>query len=152
MAAKNFATALAFTLSFEGGWADNPYDPGGATMRGVTLRTFRRYHPGASAWNLRNAPINAFETIYRKEYWEKIGADALPPGVDLMAFDIGVNMGVGRIAPWLRQTANLGPVERIHALGVRRVGFWRSLRIFRKFGTGWLRREAGCLKASMALT
>ncbi len=40
---RNFQRALSLVLKSEGGWSDNPADPGGATMRGVTLATFRRY-------------------------------------------------------------------------------------------------------------
>ncbi len=32
-----FQQAVNFTLDQEGGWADNPADPGGATMCGITL-------------------------------------------------------------------------------------------------------------------
>lgn len=44
----NFAACLAETLSHEGGWADDPRDAGGATMKGVTLATYRRWKPGAT--------------------------------------------------------------------------------------------------------
>ena len=151
MASATFPKALAFTLCFEGLWSDDPRDPGGATMRGVTLATFRQFYPGATATQLRNAPMLAFETIYRKGYWAKINADALPAGVDLLAFDIAVNMGPARVLPWLAETAKLSPVARIHAIDARRLGFWRALRTFPVFGKGWLRRENACLKAALAL-
>ncbi|MEQ9245176.1 MAG: glycosyl hydrolase 108 family protein, partial [Nitratireductor sp.] len=51
---ENFVPSLNFTLGEEGGWSDHKDDPGGATMRGVTLRTFRRFKPGASKRDLRN--------------------------------------------------------------------------------------------------
>lgn len=37
---RNFAPALALALKSEGGWSDNPADPGGATMKGVTLAKY----------------------------------------------------------------------------------------------------------------
>ncbi|MFD2053036.1 glycosyl hydrolase 108 family protein [Mesorhizobium calcicola] len=40
---RNFAWALALVLKSEGGWSDNPADPGGATMKGVTLANSSRY-------------------------------------------------------------------------------------------------------------
>ena len=36
----DFATFLPLVLANEGGWSDNPHDPGGATNRGITARTF----------------------------------------------------------------------------------------------------------------
>ena len=36
----NFAEALGLTLRHEGGFVNNPKDPGGATNKGVTLATF----------------------------------------------------------------------------------------------------------------
>ena len=40
---RNFRRALSLVLKHEGGWADHPKDPGGATMKGVTLASFRKY-------------------------------------------------------------------------------------------------------------
>ncbi|MFZ9616196.1 MAG: glycosyl hydrolase 108 family protein, partial [Fluviibacter sp.] len=40
---RNFSEALAHTLKHEGGWANHPNDPGGATMKGVTHRTYANY-------------------------------------------------------------------------------------------------------------
>ena len=39
----NFEYCLSVVLENEGGWSDHPRDPGGATMKGVTLKTFRAY-------------------------------------------------------------------------------------------------------------
>lgn len=52
---RNFRRALPLVLKHEGGWADHPKDPGGATMKGVTLATFRRYvKADATKTDLRN--------------------------------------------------------------------------------------------------
>jgi len=39
----NFPACLAEILKHEGGWADHPQDPGGATMKGVTIGTFAQF-------------------------------------------------------------------------------------------------------------
>ncbi len=39
---KHFKKALNLVLVHEGGWADHRRDPGGATMKGITLATFKR--------------------------------------------------------------------------------------------------------------
>ena len=39
-----FPRALAAVLQHEGGYVDDPLDPGGATNQGITLTTFRSYY------------------------------------------------------------------------------------------------------------
>ena len=75
---QNFERCLACTLKEEGGWSDDPHDPGGATMRGVTLATYREYHPGASKDDLRHISDTDLQHIYRHGYWEPIKGDELP--------------------------------------------------------------------------
>ena len=43
MAAGNFALALALVLESEGGYVDDPRDPGGATNLGITRATLARW-------------------------------------------------------------------------------------------------------------
>jgi len=86
------------------------------------------------------------QAIYRALCWDHIGGDQLPHGVDLMAFDIAVNMGTGRANAWLLASARLAPMARIAWLDQRRLGFWRALRTFDVFGRGWCARETACLK------
>jgi len=93
-----FSTVLAETLTHEGGWADHPKDPGGATMKGVTLATYRQYYPNATKADLRKISDADLKMIYRTGYWDKVRGDDLPPGVDLMTFDVAVNSGPRRAA------------------------------------------------------
>ncbi len=67
MTACNFAIALAFTLGQEGGWSDDPNDPGGATNQGITLATFRDWC-GASQTvdDLRDMSHDTRDEIYRR--------------------------------------------------------------------------------------
>ena len=83
---RNFPEALAHTLQFEGGWANNPNDPGGATMKGITQRTFNQYlGRQASQEELRHISDAEVAAIYRKLYWDKCLGDALADGLDLAA-------------------------------------------------------------------
>lgn len=138
----NFANCLAVTLGYEGGWSDHPSDPGGATMKGITLATYRRYRPGATKTQLRNIPAKDVEAIYRAGYWEPVGGDRLAAGVDLATFDAGVNSGPGRARQWLMASIGGPDHVTVQKLCARRLGFMRSLAIWNTFGRGWSRRVA----------
>jgi len=152
MAVDNFTNCLSETLKFEGGWSNNPRDPGGATMSGVTLQVFGQFlgRPASQA-ELRNISRVQLLEIYRKLYWNPIGGDSLPKGVDMILFDIAVNSGDGREHLWALRTAGLEPIPRIKALDALRRGFWRSLKIFRIFGKGWFNRENSILQVSLKM-
>jgi lysozyme family protein len=156
-----FRRCLAETLRHEGGWADHPKDPGGATMKGVTLATFRAFkgNPNATKAELRAISDADVEAIYRTGYWDKTRCDDLPAGVDLMVFDLAVNSGPARAAKFLQAAVNaeadgiigpatlanvaaLPPAEIVIRLRNRRERFFRSLSTFNTFGRGWLRRLA----------
>lgn len=153
MSLINFHNALTFTLTFEGDKSNNPKDPGGKTRKGITQRTY-------SAWRKKNGQTDKdvfsitdqeVAIIYQHDYWDAIGASSLPSGVDLLSFDIAVNMGPGRANQWLTTTKLLAPKDRLKALDAQRLGFWRHLRIFSTFGRGWLRRETACLALAKTL-
>ena len=139
---RNFARALAVTLQYEGGWSDNPRDPGGATMKGVTLGTFRRRKPGATKADLRAISDQDLAAIYRRDFWSAVNGDTLADGVDLVTFDAGVNSGPGRAKQWLMASIGGSNVETVKKVCARRLGFMQSLKIWKSFGKGWARRVA----------
>ncbi len=168
MAKGNIQNCLDVTLEFEGGWADHPKDPGGATMKGVTLTTFRRYVRGATKTDLRNISDEMLQKIYRAGYWDKLRCDELPVGVDLVAFDGGVNSGPGRAGKWLqgavgaRKDGIVGdktlarvltqdPATVVKAVCAKRLGFVQSLRTWSTFGRGWSRRIAKVQAKGLAM-
>jgi lysozyme family protein len=168
MAQGNFKAALAVTLTHEGGWSDHPRDPGGATMKGVTLATFRQFRPGADKDDLRAISSADVERIYRDGYWTPVRGDDLPHGVDLAVFDFGVNSGPGRAVRHLQavvvvpQDGTVGPMT-LNAVGTmrgdvvvqklcaRRLSFVRALSTWDVFGRGWARRIADIEARSVAM-
>lgn len=167
MAKGNLPAVLAETLAYEGGWSDHPSDPGGATMKGITLAVFRRYRPGASKEQLRAISAADLERIYRDGYWGPVRGDDLPEGVDLTVFDYGVNSGPSRSAKDLQRVVGatvdgkIGPATIalvkasapravIKAHCARRLGFVQSLAIWNTFGKGWARRIAGIEAISLS--
>lgn len=152
MAARNFDAILDAVLQFEGGFVNDPRDPGGATNRGITQRTLS-VHLGrkATLTEVRNLSRETAAEIYRRRYWNAIGGDMLPPGVDALAMDIAVNSGVGRSTQWLAECRNMTAGDRIRWLDRRRRSFWKALKTFAVFGNGWMRRENAMLALALKL-
>jgi len=158
---ENFDSALEQVLVHEGGWANHPKDPGGATMKGVTLATFRRHFgQKMTKKDLRIISDKQLKKIYRAGYWGKCKCDELPAGVDYAVFDAAVNSGPGRSAKWLqgavgaKQDGGIGrkTLERVsqhNAIQVsddmcdRRLAFLQNLSTWSTFGGGWGRRVDG---------
>jgi len=172
MAAGNYAACLAIVLEHEGGWANHPKDPGGATMKGVIQRTYDAYRrsKGLPLRSVRNITDPELQEIYRRDYWNKVSGDALPAGIDLATFDGGVNSGPSRGVKWLQKALGVsqdgvaGPKtvgaanasdqrKVIVSMCAHRLGFLKALSHWSTFGKGWLRRVTGteAKAVSMAL-
>lgn len=149
---QNRSTGISFSLQFEGGFCNDPRDPGGATNKGITFATFKAdVDPHGTLQDLRNMSTACAVGVYLKHYWTQINADALPGGVDVLANDIAINMGVGRARQFLAQTANLSAAARVQRLHNLRLGFWKRLATWAHFGKGWTARETACLKLARSL-
>lgn len=83
-----FAAAAAFVLApmIEGGYVNDPRDPGGETNFGIS----RRAYPDLDIKALTKE--EALE-IYKRDYWDAVRADDLPPAIALAVFDAAVNQG-----------------------------------------------------------
>jgi len=110
-----FETCLAFTLKSEGGFVNNPNDPGGATNRGVTQRVYDAYR-GKNNLDPRGVEFisdDEVENIYRSEYWEPCCCDLLAEGVDLCVFDFAVNAGDTRSEDTLQKALGVPVTGKI---------------------------------------
>ena len=154
----NFEQCLALVLKHEGGYVNNPKDPGGRTNLGVTQKVWEEWvgHPVDEA-AMRALTPSDVAPLYKKNYWDKIKGDDLPAGVDYACFDLAVNSGVGRAAKLLQQAVGvsadgaIGPatLDAVASQNPRDVAtevcdlrrkFLQSLPIFATFGKGWTRR------------
>ena len=86
----NLTQALPWVLQHEGGWSDDPVDPGGATNFGITLKVARR-HGIATVDDLRQITDEKVAEIYRADYWRFDGVD--DQAVATKLFDMVVNLG-----------------------------------------------------------
>ena len=149
-----FDDAFANTIGLEGGFVDNPADPGGATMYGVTERVARKY---GYTGDMHDLPLETAKQIAKQEYWDPYQCDALMPLVSMQVFDAVYNGGDA--VRWLQQSSGatvdgvMGPmtvtavnlvnpyvmVMRFLAL---RLTYMTNLDIWPNFGRGWARRIA----------
>lgn len=94
--ATTFDSAIGDVLRAEGGYVNDPVDRGGATKYGISQKAY----PKLDIANLTEAQARE---IYKRDYWDKIGADALPENLRELAFDAAVNQGVGWTKKALKQ-------------------------------------------------
>jgi lysozyme family protein len=155
---ERFDRCLAEVLRLEGGYVDDPRDPGGATKFGVTRAVLSEACGRAVSAEAVSALTRAEAAeIYRNRYWTPTRSGELPAGLDLVVFDAAVNMGPGTAARLLQAALGVaadgvvGPRTLAAALGrpaaetvrtaseLRRARY-RGLSGFHAFGRGWLRR------------
>ena len=169
MTATNFERALPLVLTHEGGWSDDPHDPGGATNLGVTIGTLSLWlgRP-ATKTEVRAMTVASVAPLYRQRFWNAIQGDALPAGLDYALFDFAVNSGPRRAVIGLQRAlgladdGRLGPVTLaalagrdapalIGAVSDGRLAFLRALSTWPRFGRGWGRRVEEVRKAALTM-
>lgn len=159
---SNYKIVQPWVLAYEGGYVNHPKDPGGATMEGITQRTYDadRRRRGLAMQSVRQMEPFERDAIYKVQYWDAVRGDDLPSGIDAAVYDYAVNSGPGRAARELQavlgvaqdgvigvmtldaaQAAN--PFAVIKGLCERRLAFLRRLKHWPTFKTGWTRRVMG---------
>jgi lysozyme family protein len=163
---STFEQAVEIVLHYEGGYSVDPDDPGNWTGGRVGEGALRGTKFGISAAAYPDEDIAALSreragALYRRDYWETIAGDALPPPLALLVFDAAVNNGTHRAAMWLQQA--VGAVDDGHigsktlaatatSVSARGIGavcadfqalrlvFMVALPNWRHFASGWARR------------
>lgn len=154
MAISNREPAIKKTLQWEGGYSNNPADPGGPTMYGITIADVKKYYKAdATAADVKKLPLNAAVDIYRTKYWKTpyYDCDKLAPGVDLVVFDFGVNSGPSRAKSYLMKAVGGTDEETINKICDMRVAFLKGLNK-PVFEAGWLRRVADIRKTALQMS
>lgn len=146
-----FEKAIVLVLKHEGGYVNDPKDPGGETKFGISKRAY----PDLDIKNLSLADAKA---IYHRDYWLKCRCDEVPYPVALIAFDTAVNMGVGAAIKLLQTACSvtsdgifgsqtmaklqaMDPVSLVAGFCTLRMERYTSLPTFQRFGRGWTKRS-----------
>lgn len=174
--ADGFIWSLARILEFEGGFSDDPFDPGGPTNKGITLADFARFKgepvTAESRYRLvaelKRISDAAVARIFRERYWQPARCPDLPPALAHFHFDAAVNQGVGGAARMLQEAlgvaidGEIGPItlgtararsidDTLERYADVRRGRYRALGHFWRFGRGWLARVDKALSQARSL-
>jgi lysozyme family protein len=145
-----FDTAFAFVIGAEGGYVDDPRDPGGKTKYGISQRAY-------PLLNIAALTLEDAKAIYLRDYWEPAGCDQLPAGIATALFDSAVNQGIKPAIKFLQRALRVdddgiigpatiaaaekaGPDSLITNFCVERALHYASLSTFDVYGRGWMRR------------
>lgn len=147
-----------FIRSHEGGFANHPKDPGGATNKGVTLKTYQSFFPGKTVEDLKKITDQEWNHIFKSGFWDKVRADEIhDQSVANLIADWAYNSGVGGAAKEIQKVLGvpvdgiIGP-KTIEAINTRepkelfaslhqaRGNYYRGLKNFSTFGKGWMNR------------
>ena len=138
---STYDEALTKVFEDEGGYSNDPGDPGGPTKYGITIHDARAYwKKDATALDVRNMPKSVAEDIYKAHYANPIGYGVLPAGVDYAVLDYGINSGIYRALKVYHNLLGRDPVAIINAIYSERLKFLKGLKTWRIFGKGWNRR------------
>ena len=139
-AVSSFDQVIGRVLKHEGGYVNDPQDPGGETKFGISKRAYPNV-------DIKGLTIDAAKAIYRRDYWDAVGADNLPPAIRYMAFDTAVNMGVGAAKKMIAQAG--GDLAKFTQLRRDRyAAIIRKRPSSAKYAKGWERRLQEVASAS----
>jgi lysozyme family protein len=150
-----FDDIIEVVLHHEGGYVNDPKDPGGETNFGIAKRS----HPDV---DIKNLTKDDAKDIYYEDYWCANKVPHMPDDLKHIYFDMCVNQGRGRAVKILQQAANakgaglkvdggMGPMT-IAAMGGVELDRVRAYRVkyyadlvtrkpdLEKFYFGWFRR------------
>lgn len=149
---------LATLFEVEGGYVNDPDDPGGVTNYGITWRTLSDWR-GCTVQPEDVAQLTKQEVsaIYLARFWQVMRGDQLPAGLDLYAADFAVNSGPARAASELQRLVGTeddgfvgpktleavrkkDPLRLLLDYDAARMRFLLGLEQWDKFGRGWTNR------------
>jgi lysozyme family protein len=151
-----FDHAFKTLIGHEGGYVNDPRDPGGETKFGISKRSYPQVDIAALT-------LDQAKAIYRRDYWDRMHAEGLPAHVVMQVFDGAVNSGIETSLRWLQKAAGvaqdgvIGKVTLAAANALQedvlirryigtRLEFMTQLSTWQIYGKGWAVRIANQLK------
>lgn len=160
----DFDTVFDRVVGHEGGYSDNPKDPGNWTggKCGIGELKGTKYGLAANTYqslDIKNITESQARAIYHEDWWQALGVNRFSPAMQFQIFDAAFNHGMynaskiyqravgakddGIIGPKTLCAANkLSENDRLLRFLAFRLKFYTSLRTFDDFGRGWSNRVA----------
>lgn len=144
----NFKASLAAVLKIEGGYVNDPHDPGGATNYGITHITYDKWRlsKGLAVRPVQFITADEVATIYKTEYWDIEECDKLPYGLDYAVVDWAVNSGVVKADTAIDRIMELNPNvstdDLINIYTAERLVFLQKLSNWKYYNKSWSKRVA----------
>ena len=140
----------------EGGYVDNPLDPGKATNWGISSRSY-------PSVNIATLSREAAKVIYLTDFWNRASMGQYDGAISFQVFDAAVNCGIETAVRMLQRAAgvaddgHIGPISvaAIKSKSVtdmlmlfisETIEYRAKLSTWATFGKGWARRAAADLR------
>jgi lysozyme family protein len=133
----DFNSSLTQVLKEEGGYVNDPNDPGGETNLGISKRAFPNL-------DIKSLTVADVAPIYKREYWDTISADSLPSPINYLAFDCAVNQGPATARTFLAVSRDP------YKFTMMRLNRYRANANWGKYGQGWINRIVSGLCACIS--
>ena len=154
--ALDFETAIERILDHEGGYVNDPRDPGGETQWGISKRSYPEV-------NIRALTREGAKALYLRDFWQPVVDTVADSALRFQLLDAAVNHGMGNAVRFLQRAIGVaddghwGPLSHaalgrmdahdVHLLFMaERFEFWCKLAKFDAFGRGWTLRGAKNLR------
>ena len=152
----DFDVTIDRVLGHEGGYVDDPADPGGETNWGISRRSY-------PTRDIRNLTRDGAKAIYKADFSDPIASKVDDSALVAQLFDAAVNHGMDNATRFLQRALGvaddghfgrcstaalkLADIKDVHLLfRAERFEFWTKLIRFDRFGRGWVRRGAQQLR------
>lgn len=162
-----FDEAFDRLINHEGGFSDDPKDPGNWTGGRVNVGQLKGTKFGIAAntygdLDIENLTLAQARGIYYRDWWLKAGADQMDAAIVFQLWDFAINAGMstavralqravrvaddGSIGPMtLRAVRAMTVTDVLMRMTAQRLRFYTSLSTWQTYGKGWTNRVAGQL-------
>lgn len=153
---KNFDTFFDRLISHEGGYVNDPKDPGGETQWGISKRSYPNL-------NIKKLTRENAREIYERDFWIPLRGSSMEDGIAFQIFDLAVNSGINTAIRLLQRACGVaddgfwGPESQkalekisesdvIMRLNAERLDYMTRLKNWDHVSKGWARRIAANLR------